>query len=64
MADTFGLGTDTTGFSSTVRTAIQKRVVATLRAGTIALPKGAVAAADVDGNPGTPRWKPARKAEL
>ena len=42
MTDTFGLGTDTTGFSSTVHSAIHKQVVETLRAGLISLPKGAV----------------------
>src|SRR4051812_8579611 len=47
MADTFGFGTDTTGFSSTVRDNIQKKVIATLRAGLIALPKGSVVAADL-----------------
>jgi hypothetical protein len=47
MPDTFGFGTDTTTFSSTVRDAIQKKVIATLRAGLIALPKGAVAPASV-----------------
>jgi len=42
MANDFGFGTNTTGFSSTVHDAIQKQVIATLRAGLIALPKGAV----------------------
>jgi N4-gp56 family major capsid protein len=42
MANTFGFGTDTTNFSSTVHDAIQKQVISTLRAGLIALPKGSV----------------------
>lgn len=42
MTDTFGFGTDTTGFSSTVHDAIQKAVIDTLRAGLVSLPKGAV----------------------
>jgi N4-gp56 family major capsid protein len=42
MADSFGLGTDTTGFSSTVHSAIHKSVVETLRAGLVSLPRGAV----------------------
>lgn len=42
MPNSFGFGTDTTGFSSTVHDDIQKAVVATLRAGLVSLPKGAV----------------------
>jgi N4-gp56 family major capsid protein len=42
MSNSFGLGTDTTNFSSTVHAAIQKKVVDTLRAGLVSLPKGAV----------------------
>ena len=42
MPNTFGFGTDTTGFSSTVHDAIQKAVVETLRAGLVALPRGTV----------------------
>ncbi len=42
MPNTFGFGTDSTGFSSTVHTAIQKAVVDTLRAGLVAMPKGTV----------------------
>jgi hypothetical protein len=47
MADTFGLGTDTTGFSSTVHAAIHKQVIDTLRAGLISVPRGAVVPAVV-----------------
>ena len=47
MSNTFGLGTDTTGFSSTVHAAIRKAVIDTLRAGLISLPKGAVVPAVV-----------------
>lgn len=42
MPNTFGFGTDTTGFSSTEHDNIQKSVIATLRAGLTALPKGSV----------------------
>ena len=42
MPNSFGFGTDTTGFSSTVHDNILKQVVATLRAGLVSLPKGAV----------------------
>lgn len=42
MANTFGFGTDTSGFSDTLHDAIQKSVIATLRAGLVSLPKGAV----------------------
>jgi hypothetical protein len=42
-----GFSTGTTGFTSTVRTAIAKKVIETLRAGLIALPKGAVIPANV-----------------
>jgi N4-gp56 family major capsid protein len=47
MPNTFGFGTDTTGFSSTVHDDIQKAVVATLRAGLVSLPKGAVVPATI-----------------
>lgn len=47
MSDTFGFGTDTTNFSGTVHDAIQKQVIATLRAGLIALPRGAVVPASL-----------------
>src|SRR4051812_11965769 len=47
MADTFGLGSDTTGFSSTVHSAIHKQVITTLRAGLISVPRGAVVPAIV-----------------
>ena len=43
----FGFTTGTTGFSSTIHDAIQKAVVATLRAGLIALPKGTVVPANL-----------------
>jgi hypothetical protein len=43
----FGFTTGMTGFSDTVHTAIQKAVVATLRAGLIALPKGTVVPANL-----------------
>ncbi len=52
MADTFGFGTDTTGFSNTVRTRILREVVRTLRAGLIALPKGAVIPANLHAQSG------------
>lgn len=52
MPNTFGFGTDTTGFSSTVHDHILKEVVATLRAGLISLPKGAVVPATVIGQKG------------
>src|SRR5437867_9316630 len=52
MPNTFGFGTDTSNFSNTVRTAIKKQVIETLRAGLIALPKGAVVPADVMGGVG------------
>jgi N4-gp56 family major capsid protein len=42
MPNTFGFGTDSTGFSNTVHTAIQKSVVDTLRAGLVAMPRGTV----------------------
>ena len=42
MPNTFGFGTDTSGFSSTIHDHILKEVVATLRAGLVSLPKGAV----------------------
>jgi len=42
-----GFSTSTTGFTSTVRTAIAKKVIDTLRAGLIALPRGAVVPANV-----------------
>jgi len=42
-----GFSTGTTNFSSTVRTAIAKKVLDTLRAGLIALPRGAVVPANV-----------------
>jgi hypothetical protein len=47
MANTFGFGTDTTGFSSTVHDHILKEVVATLRGGLVSLPKGAVVPATI-----------------
>ncbi len=47
MPNTFGFGTDTTGFSSTTRNAIHKQVIDTLRAGLISLPKGSVVPAVV-----------------
>lgn len=47
MPNTFGFGTDTTGFSSTTHDHILKEVVATLRAGLVSLPKGAVVPAAV-----------------
>jgi hypothetical protein len=47
MPNTFGFGTDTTGFSSTVHDHILKEVVATLRAGLVSLPKGAVVPATI-----------------
>ena len=47
MANSFGFGSDTTGFSSTTHDAIQKDVLANLRAGLIGLPRGAVKAASV-----------------
>src|SRR5450759_4235298 len=40
--NTFGFGTDTTNLSATIHDRISKAVIATLRAGLIALPKGAV----------------------
>ena len=42
MPNTFGFGTDTTGFSSTTHDHILKEVVATLRAGLVSMPRGAV----------------------
>jgi N4-gp56 family major capsid protein len=42
VPNTFGFGTDTTGFSSTVHDHILKEVVATLRAGLVSMPKGAI----------------------
>jgi hypothetical protein len=42
MTNTFGYGTDSTGFSSTEHDNIQKSVVATLRAGLVSLPRGTV----------------------
>jgi N4-gp56 family major capsid protein len=53
MPNTFGFGTDTTGFSSTVHDDIQKAVVATLRAGLVSLPKGAVVPATIIAQKGT-----------
>jgi N4-gp56 family major capsid protein len=47
VPNTFGFGSDTTGFSSTIHDAIQKDILATLRAGLIALPRGAVVPASV-----------------
>jgi N4-gp56 family major capsid protein len=47
MPNTFGFGSDTTGFSSTVHSNIVKKVIDTLRAGLVSLPKGAVIPADV-----------------
>lgn len=47
MPNTFGFGTDTTNFSNTVRTRILRNVIDTLRAGLIALPKGAVVPGDL-----------------
>jgi N4-gp56 family major capsid protein len=47
MPNTFGFGTDTTGFSETVHDDIHKAVVATLRAGLISLPRGAVVPAKI-----------------
>jgi N4-gp56 family major capsid protein len=47
MPNTFGFGTDTTGFSSTIHDHILKSVVATLRAGLVSLPKGAVVPATI-----------------
>jgi hypothetical protein len=43
----FGWQTSTTNFSGTVHSAIQKKVIETLRAGLVALPKGAVIPADL-----------------
>jgi hypothetical protein len=51
--DTFGFGTDTTNFSATVTDDIQKAVIKTLRAGLIALPKGAVVPATLMSGRGT-----------
>jgi len=51
VANTFGFGTDTTGFSAIEHSAILKAVFATLRAGLTALPKGVVQPASlVQGN--------------
>jgi N4-gp56 family major capsid protein len=47
MPNTFGFGTDTTSFDSTVHDAIHKRVIETLRAGLVSVPKGAVVPAVV-----------------
>ena len=47
MANTYGFGSDTTGFSSTVHDAIQKAILSNLRAGLVALPRGAVVPASV-----------------
>src|SRR5688572_28094655 len=47
MPNTFGFGTDTPGFSSTARTAIQKKDIDTLPAVLVSLPRGAVVAADL-----------------
>ena len=52
MTNTFGFGSDTTGFSSTIHDDIQKAVVATLRAGLVSLPKGAVVPAVIVGQRG------------
>jgi N4-gp56 family major capsid protein len=53
MPNTFGFGTDTTGFSSTVHDDIQKAVVETLRAGLVSLPRGAVVPAVIIAQSGT-----------
>lgn len=53
MPNTFGFGTDTIGFSATVHENIQKAVVATLRAGLVSLPKGAVVPAAIVGQNGS-----------
>jgi N4-gp56 family major capsid protein len=53
MPNTFGFGTDTSGFSSTIHDDIQKAVVATLRAGLVSLPKGAVVPATIISQSGT-----------
>jgi N4-gp56 family major capsid protein len=53
MPNTFGFGTDTTGFSSTVHDDIHKAVIATLRAGLVSLPKGAVVPATIISQNGT-----------
>lgn len=42
-----GFSTSTTNFTATTRDAIKKKVIETLRAGLVALPRGAVAPADV-----------------
>lgn len=47
MPNTFGFGTDTTGFSSTIHDHILKEVVATLRAGLVSMPKGAIVPASI-----------------
>ncbi len=47
MANTWGFGTDTGGFSDTIHDDILKAVVSNLRAGLIALPRGAVVPASV-----------------
>lgn len=52
MVNSYGYGSDTTGFSSTVHDHIIKDVLQTLRAGLIALPKGAVVPAAVVGQQG------------
>jgi N4-gp56 family major capsid protein len=53
MPNSFGFGSDTTGFSETVHNDILKEVVSTLRAGLVSMPKGTVMPATVtkgDGN--------------
>src|SRR4051812_44449189 len=47
MPNTFGFGTDTTTFSSTIHDHILKETVAVLRAGLVSLPKGAVVPATI-----------------
>lgn len=47
MPSTFGFGTDSTGFSSTVHDHILKEVIATLRAGLVSMPKGAIVPATI-----------------
>lgn len=53
MPNTWGFGSDTTGFSGTTHDHILKQVVATLRAGLVSLPKGAVVPAQIIGQRGT-----------
>jgi N4-gp56 family major capsid protein len=47
VPNTFGFGSDSTNFSSTVHDAIHKQVIDTLRAGLVSVPKGAVVPAVV-----------------